>query len=108
MSAQQRRTPRRPELSQHFLRSGALASRLAAQTRISSSSRHLPPARGLVDHELGVYEGDPIAGSESSLGNVFTIPLRPSGGAEILDDPFGTRPADGRVSTRHGGIPELL
>lgn len=54
MSAKQGRTPRRPELAQHFLRSEALASRLAAQTHIS---RHdlvveIGPGRGALTAAL--------------------------------------------------------
>ncbi|MGH2604088.1 MAG: rRNA adenine N-6-methyltransferase family protein, partial [Dehalococcoidia bacterium] len=54
MSAKQGRTPRRPELSQHFLRSEALASWLAAQTHVS---RHdlvveIGPGRGALTAAL--------------------------------------------------------
>ncbi|MGH7575323.1 MAG: 23S ribosomal RNA methyltransferase Erm [Longimicrobiales bacterium] len=54
MSAKQGRTPRRPELSQHFLRSEALANRLAAQTRISKHDLVLEigPGRGALTAAL--------------------------------------------------------
>lgn len=54
MSAQRGRTPRRPELSQHFLRSGALAGRLAAQTRVSKHDLvvEIGPGRGILTAAL--------------------------------------------------------
>lgn len=54
MSAQHRRTPRRPELSQHFLRSGALADRLVDQARISGEDLvvEIGPGRGALTAAL--------------------------------------------------------
>jgi 23S rRNA (adenine-N6)-dimethyltransferase len=54
VSAQHGRTPRRPELSQHFLRSGALASRLVAQTRVAGRDLvvEIGPGRGALTTEL--------------------------------------------------------
>ncbi len=54
MSAQRYRTPRRGELSQHFLRSRALASSLVAQASISQHDLvvEIGPGRGMLTSEL--------------------------------------------------------
>lgn len=54
MSAQYERPPRRAELSQHFLRSGALAGSLVAQARVTSRDLvvEIGPGRGALTTEL--------------------------------------------------------
>lgn len=54
MSGQRSRTPRRPELSQHFLRSGALAASLVAHSSVSREDFvvEIGPGRGLLTHAL--------------------------------------------------------
>lgn len=54
MSARRARTVRRPELSQHFLRSGALASSLASLASLTSSDLvvEVGPGRGVLTAEV--------------------------------------------------------
>lgn len=63
MSARYRRTPRRPWLSQHFLRSGALAAKLVAQARVSPQDLVLEigPGRGALTAPLAGSCGELIA-----------------------------------------------
>lgn len=66
MSARHRRTPRRPELSQHFLRSGALADRLVAQARLSQQDLVL---------EIGPGHGALTGPLARSCGELLVVEL---------------------------------
>lgn len=54
MSGHRSRAPRRPELSQHFLRSGALAASLVAHSSVSRDDlvAEIGPGRGLLTYAL--------------------------------------------------------
>ena len=63
MSGRWRRTRRRSELSQHFLRSRSLAARLVEQSTISRSDLviEIGPGSGILTHELAERSGRLIA-----------------------------------------------
>lgn len=63
MSGERSRAPRRPELSQHFLRSGALAASLVAHSSVSRDDLvvEIGPGRGLLTHALARRAGRVVA-----------------------------------------------
>lgn len=77
MSGQRSRTPRRPELSQHFLRSGALAASLVAHSSVSRDDLvvEIGPGRGLLTHALAQC-ADRVIAVEIDAGLADT--LRPA------------------------------
>ena len=78
MSARHRRTPRRPWLSQHFLRSGALAGRLVAQARVSKQDLVL---------EIGAGRGALTVPLARSCGKLLAVELDPRH-CELLRERF--------------------
>lgn len=81
MSGQRSRTPRRPELSQHFLRSGALAASLVAHSSVSRDDLvvEIGPGRGLLTHALARRAGRVIAVEiDAGLADTLRPAARPN------------------------------
>ena len=98
MSGQRTWAPRRPELSQHFLRSGALAASLVAHSSVSRDDLvvEIGPGRGVLTHALArrarrvvAVEIDPCLAAELRTG---TRPNVDVATCDFLSLPAPSRP----------------
>lgn len=106
MSGQRSRTPRRPELSQHFLRSGALAASLVAHSSVSPEDFvvEIGPGRGLLTHALAQRAARVIAVEiDTCLADQLRSTAQPN--VEVVTGDFLSHPSPSRPHKVFANLP---